>query len=84
MDMLNTQTMLNHSYTIFTETWHSFPSPNALLYTINLRKQLLYQQNGNILLIKSAKEDKNQVVNMDREDISLTTYFLKRWVLKPQ
>lgn len=77
-DVPNAQTRLDHTYTIYTETEHSFPSPNALLRTINLRKQPLYQQNGNVLFVKSAKEDENEVVDMNREDISLMTYLLKR------
>lgn len=81
-DVPNARTPLNHTYTLYTETEHSFPSPNALLRTINSRKQQFYQQNGNVLFVKSAKEDDKEIVDITSEDISLTTYLLKRCVNK--
>lgn len=79
-DIPNSKTPPDHAYTLFIESRNSWPSPNALLHEINARKGRDDQQNGNVLFVKAAKGDKKQLVNMENEDIPLTTYLLKRSV----
>lgn len=74
----NSKTALDHTYTLFIECPRSSPSPNALLHEINTRKGRYDQQNGNVLFVKAAKGERRQLVDMTSEDISLTTYLLKR------
>lgn len=74
----NSITPLDHDYTMFFESPRTFPKRNNLARMINKRRN---GQDGNILFVKLVQGDPRHVLNMDNDDISLTTYLLKRSVV---